>query len=215
MSELSVYKASAGSGKTFRLTVEYLKIILSRPSHYKKILAITFTNKATAEMKSRILSELHKLAKGEVSNYLAILVEELQYPEVEIAERAQQAEQYILHDYSRFSVMTIDAFFQTILKVFAKELGVSYNYNVELDDEYIRRLAVERMFAELSENKSLRKWLRAYVQEKIDKGNSWNITNDIFTLSKELFQENLLFFDKEQAQILIRNRRRNGTIKSL
>ncbi len=200
MSKISVYKASAGSGKTFRLTIEYLKIILARPSHYKKILAITFTNKATAEMKSRILSELHKLAQGEKSNYLAILVKELEFDETTIAERAKQAEQYILHDYSRFSVMTIDAFFQTILKAFAKELGVSYNYNVELDEERIRRMAVERMFGELSENKSLRNWLKHYVQDKIDEARSWNITNDIFVLSKELFQENLLFFDKKQVE---------------
>lgn len=195
-----VYKASAGSGKTFRLTIEYLKIVLARPVHYKKILAITFTNKATAEMKNRILAELHTLASGEKSNYLAILETELPYNSAEIQERAKQAEQYILHDYSRFSVLTIDAFFQTILKAFAKELGVSYNYNVELDEGRIRQLATERMFAELSENKALLKWLSAYVKDKINDGRSWNITQDVFQLSRELFQENLLFIDKEQFQ---------------
>lgn len=198
MSSLSIYKASAGSGKTFRLTVTYLKIILAQPTHYKKILAITFTNKATAEMKSRILEQLHELSQGAVSAYQGILSEELQLSVQEVQQRAKRAEQYILHDYSRFSVMTIDAFFQTILKAFAKELGVSYNYNVELDTERIKRLAVERLFSELDDNKTLRRWLREYAKDKIDEGRSWNITNDILHLSKELFQEEFFLMNKEQ-----------------
>ncbi|PVX52480.1 ATP-dependent exoDNAse (exonuclease V) beta subunit [Balneicella halophila] len=197
MTQLSVYKASAGSGKTFRLTIEYLKIILANPSHYKKILAITFTNKATAEMKKRILEQLHELSVGKATPYQTILAEELSLSSVAIQDRAKQAEQYILHDYSRFSVMTIDAFFQSILKAFAKELGVSYNYNVELDTDRIKRLAVERMFNELDENKTLRGWLMSYVESKIQDGKSWNITNDILTLSKELFQEEIFLIAKD------------------
>lgn len=198
MSKLTIYKASAGSGKTFRLTIEYLKIVLAQPTHYKRILAITFTNKATAEMKSRILEELHSLAQGASTAYQAVLATEMQLSIQEIQKRAAQAEQYILHDYSRFSVMTIDAFFQTIVKAFAKELGVAYNYNVELDTERIKRLSVERMFAELDENTSLRRWLQAYVEEKINNEESWNITKDILGLSKELFQEHFLLMDKKQ-----------------
>lgn len=149
-------------------------------------------------MKSRILQQLHELAQGTVLPYQNILSEELDLPPQEIQERAKKAEQYILHDYSRFSVMTIDAFFQMVLKAFAKELGVSYHYDVELDTERIRRLAVERLFAELDENKSLRTWLRAYVKEKISEGRAWNITSDILRLSQELFHEDFFLMDKEQ-----------------
>lgn len=198
MSKVSIYKASAGSGKTFRLTIEYLKIVLSKPFHYKKVLAITFTNKATAEMKSRILEQLHELSQGKAIDYATILSEELQLSATEIKERARQAEQYILHDYNRFSVMTIDAFFQTILKAFAKELGVAYNYNVELDIERIKRLAIERMFAELDENTDLRSWLRSYVQDKIRDGRSWDIAKDILTLSQQMFQESFFFTQKSE-----------------
>lgn len=200
MSKLSVYKASAGSGKTFRLTIEYLKVVLKQPSHYKRILAITFTNKATAEMKSRILEQLHDLAIGKATAYQTILTEELELSNYEIQERAKQAEQYILHDYSRFSVMTIDAFFQTILKAFAKELGVAYNYNVELDTERIKQLAVERMFEELDENDTLRRWLQSYVADKINDGRSWNITKDILALSQELFQEEIFLLDDKKLK---------------
>ncbi|PID88551.1 MAG: hypothetical protein CSB03_00785, partial [Bacteroidia bacterium] len=144
------------------------------------------------------MEQLHLLAKGKESNYLAILAEELNFSTEEIQQRATQAEQYILHDYSHFSVMTIDAFFQTILKAFAKELGVSYNYNVELDVERIRRLAVERVFEELDTNTHLRKWLRSYVQDRIQSEKSWNITHNILALSKELLQEDLFLMNKEQ-----------------
>ena len=112
MSKLVVYKASAGSGKTFRLAAEYLKLVLVDPMAYKKILAVTFTNKATGEMKVRILGELHKLAKGEKSKIAETVAEEMKLPLGTLSERARKVLGLILHDYSRFSVSTIDSFVQ-------------------------------------------------------------------------------------------------------
>lgn len=197
MSKLSIYRASAGSGKTFRLTVEYLKILLRNPSHYKNILAITFTNKATEEMKTRILKQLHLIANGETTEYLNLLQEETQLDTNTLQLHAKQAEKYILHDYSRFSVMTIDAFFQIVVKSFARELNLSHNYDIELEVETIKELALDRLFSQLDGDKSLRKWLKAFVQGKISDGKSWNISQDILRLSQELFSEKLHFLNRE------------------
>ena len=108
--ELLVYKASAGSGKTFTLAVEYIKMLINNPRAYRQILAVTFTNKATAEMKERILSQLYGIWKGdsESDSYLKKLVAETGKSEDEIKKAADEALHYMLHDYSRFRVETID-----------------------------------------------------------------------------------------------------------
>jgi len=111
MARLKIYKASAGSGKTFRLTVDYLKLILKNESSYRNILAVTFTNKATAEMKSRVLNELYEIASGKHAASIETLKTELNMSEGEIARRAEKSLNRILHDYSRFSITTIDSFF--------------------------------------------------------------------------------------------------------
>lgn len=200
MTQLTVYKASAGSGKTFRLTVEYLKILLNNPRDYKHILAITFTNKATSEMKGRIVEELHRLAQGGDSPYKTLLIEEMQLADTVVVQRAKEAEQLILHDYGRFSVMTIDAFFQTVLKAFARELGVGFTSELELDDNKMREMAVEGLFLELTDNGELRKWLFDYTMGKIATNKSWNITEDLFNMSKQLVNENLRFLDKKSIE---------------
>ena len=124
MSQLTIYKASAGSGKTFRLTREFLNIIFKYPENYKKILAVTFTNKATAEMKNRILSELNKLAKGIDSDYLDGLKAEYNLTESEIQIKASKIFAFLLHDFSKFSVSTIDKFFQKIIRSFTRAVCI-------------------------------------------------------------------------------------------
>src|SRR5690554_4958212 len=122
---LTVYKASAGSGKTFQLVAEYLKLILKNALSYRNILAVTFTNKATQEMKSRLLEQLSLLAKNESSAYLTLLKDATALPEETIRKQAKQVLKNILHDYNRFSVSTIDAFTQRVIKVFNREMGIS------------------------------------------------------------------------------------------
>ncbi|MBQ1940088.1 MAG: UvrD-helicase domain-containing protein, partial [Alistipes sp.] len=131
----SIYNASAGSGKTYRLAYNYVRTIIRDPQNYSHILAVTFTNKATEEMKNRILKELHLLAAGKRSRYRKDLRQELKLGDAELQQRAAQGEQLILHNYSRFTVLTIDRFFQRILRAFLHELDIDLNYSIELDTE--------------------------------------------------------------------------------
>ena len=132
MSKIEIFKASAGSGKTYNLAYQYIRLILQDPyNKYESCLAVTFTNDATREMKRRIIEELTKLSKGEPSSYLAKLEEELETDTRTIRYRSKVALQNILHDYSRFSVKTIDSFIQKILRAFILDLGILENYNID------------------------------------------------------------------------------------
>ena len=128
---LVIYKASAGSGKTHRLTAEYLLLLFSSPMAYRHILAVTFTNKATEEMKSRIIQELAKLAKGDKSDYIEELCRECNKQEEAIREQARKVLTSILHDYSAFSISTIDRICQQTMRAFTREIGLGGGYNVE------------------------------------------------------------------------------------
>ena len=136
--ELLVYKASAGSGKTFTLAVEYIKHLIANPRAYRQILAVTFTNKATGEMKERIVQQLYGIWKGDRDSeaYLNRIREDLKdrIPTEELRRRAGTALLYMLHDYSRFRVETIDSFFQSVMRNLARELELSPNLNIELNN---------------------------------------------------------------------------------
>ena len=195
MSELNIYKASAGAGKTFALTMEYFKIIFSVPSEYRNILAVTFTNKATEEMKSRIINELHCIAEGRPSGYAPGLKERFGFSDDELRNRAKMLRTLLLHDYGRISVTTIDRFFQRIVKSFTKELGIFPGYNVELDSEYVLMKAVDKVMEEVKRNASLRTWIADLMDAKVDEGKSWSIKSRIIDLGEELFRENYMLFD--------------------
>lgn len=159
MSRLNIYKASAGSGKTFALTLEYFRIIFSVPAEYKNILAVTFTNKATGEMKSRIIKELNRLAEGQSSSYGPILQNEFRLTDEQLKNRAIQLRTMLLHDYGRISVTTIDRFFQRIIKSFTHELGIFPGYNVELDSDFVLLKAVDKVMEEVKDKPELRFWI--------------------------------------------------------
>ena len=127
---LTIYSASAGSGKTFQLAKIYLSYLFRSRYNYRKILAVTFTNKATAEMKSRILDQLYCLAQGERSEYLGDILKDTGKNEETIRHEAAEILFAILHDFSRFSISTIDAFFQKIIRSFARETGLHSGFNI-------------------------------------------------------------------------------------
>jgi len=186
---LTIYSASAGSGKTFRLTKIYLSHLFRSGFSYRKILAVTFTNKATAEMKGRILDQLFCLANGGKSEYLDDLISETGKNEEKIREEASELLFSILHDFSRFSISTIDSFFQKVIRSFARETGLHSGFNVELDHSIILSSAIDEMIASSVDDPGIRSWLTDYVMRNLEEEKSWNLKTEITTLAEELFRE--------------------------
>lgn len=184
-----ILNASAGSGKTYQLAYNYVRELIMQPSIYRHILAVTFTNKATEEMKSRILKELHRLASDYRSSYRERLVEDLGLSPHEIQKRAIEARSKILHDYSRFTVLTIDTFFQRILRAFIKELGIDLNYNIELETATLLTKSADSLIEEITTNRDLLGWLTRFVEERIEEGKSWDVRDGILALGNEVFKE--------------------------
>ena len=199
MGKARILTASAGSGKTYSLAYEYIYNTLRNqpeqkggrfnPYAYRSILAVTFTNKATEEMKSRILSQIHKLATGQKCDYLQRLTEQTNLSTEELQRRAAIVRSAILHDYSRFSILTNDTFFQRIVRAFVKELGIEINYAIELDTAPVLQKSIEALIGEIGDNRDLRDWLTGFAEENIQTGKQWNIKQGIAKLEKELFKE--------------------------
>ena len=191
MSELIVYKASAGSGKTFTLAVEYIKLLIRNPRAYRQILAVTFTNKATAEMKERILSQLYGIQIGDPDSdaYLKRIIAETGHSEDEIRTTAGIALGYMLHDYSRFRVETIDSFFQSVMRNLARELELSPNLNIELNNVEVLSDAVDSMIEKLGPNSPVLAWLLDYIDERIADDKRWNVSDEIKSFGRNIFDE--------------------------
>ena len=196
MGSLTIVKASAGSGKTFRLTGEYIKLLFAASGNHRHILAVTFTNKATEEMKSRIIKELSLLADQKPSSHLNDIIKFTGLPERSVRLKAAVILKNILHDYSRFSVGTIDSFFQKVLRSFTRELGVQSGYNIELDESKVLEQAVDNLFLETDSDDELRKWLIQFAETKIEDGRSWNFKYDLLKLGREIFKENFKEFSE-------------------
>jgi ATP-dependent helicase/nuclease subunit A len=192
MSPLNVYKASAGSGKTFALTLAYLELLFRFPEKYRNILAVTFTNKAAGEMKGRILDRLHRLSRQddpEVSEERGQLIRKTGLAAGEIRQRAGYLLDTILNDYSGFSVGTIDKFFQSVIRSFTREIGVQPGYNLELDHQRVLVLAVDQLFSDIAVHDELQQWLIRYAEERLEESRSWNFRDDIVNLGMQLFKE--------------------------
>ena len=199
---LTIYSASAGSGKTFQLARIYLSRLFKSRYSYRKILAVTFTNKATAEMKGRILDQLNFIATGRESEYLAELIESTGKSEKTIRMEAREILFNILHDFSRFSVCTIDSFFQKVLRAFTREAGLHTGFNIELDHSMILSRAVEEMIASSVNNPELQNWLNDYVMSNLEEEKSWNLKTGIMQLSEELFREKFkMLSEKEMSDL--------------
>ena len=187
---LKIMKASAGSGKTYSLTRTYISILLGSKDRYayRHILAVTFTNKATDEMKSRILKELHIMAtEPSKSDYLDYFVPSRFPSEHELQEKSKAVLQDILHDYSAFAVSTIDKFFQQTLKAFSREIGQFASYQVELDKDSLVAESVDRILDSLTENSgSLLKWLTDNVLEQIEQGGRYSMDANLLNMALRL-----------------------------
>jgi ATP-dependent exoDNAse (exonuclease V) beta subunit len=195
---LTIYSASAGSGKTFRLAGNYLAALFRSRYQYRKILAVTFTNKATAEMKGRILEQLDRLASGRHLEYLKELTAGTGKSEQILRAEAKEILFSILHDYSRFSVCTIDAFFQKIIRAFTIECGLNSWFSMEIDHSIVLTTAVDEMIASSAEDHNLKNWLLRYILSNLDEEKSWNIKDSIIRLSEELFKEKFKILSSDE-----------------
>ena len=188
---LTIYKASAGSGKTFTLSVEYIKLLIKDPQSYRSTLAVTFTNKATEEMKLRILSQLYGIWKllPDSKSYIDKIKEDLDVTEEYMSERAGIALHNIVHNYSYFSIETIDSFFQSVLRNLARELDLTANLRIELNDYQIERNAVDELINSLDENSELLTWIMEYIRENMDDDKDWNVIGNIKRFGENIFRE--------------------------
>ena len=188
---LTIYKASAGSGKTFTLSVEYIKLLIMDPQSYRSTLAVTFTNKATEEMKLRILSQLYGIWKllPDSKSYIDKIKADLDVTEEFMSERAGIALKNIVHNYSYFRIETIDSFFQSVLRNLARELDLTANLRIELNDRQIESIAVDEMIDELGEKDELLKWILGYIKENIDDDKNWNVIGYIKSFGENIFRE--------------------------
>lgn len=199
---LHIYKASAGSGKTFTLAYEYIKLLLgikgtdgkyrlnssARGENHRSILAVTFTNKATEEMKRRILHELAVLANMEPgwtkpSPYIGKLCAEFSATEEQVRRASELALKNLLMDFSYFSVSTIDAFFQVILRTFAREAELTGNYELELDNDKAIEFGVNELFSWLNNDPDASGvdrvvgWITNYLVQQLHNGNDIKLFN--------------------------------------
>ena len=205
---LTVYKASAGSGKTFTLATEYIRLIVENPTSYKNILAVTFTNKATEEMKMRILSQLYGIWKAlpESDSYLKKIVEKTGFEPKLIRDRAGQGLANLLHNYNYFRVETIDTFFQSVLRNMARELDLTTNLKIGLNDVQVEELAVDQLIADLSTTDVMLQWILKYIMESISDDKSWNVISQIKRFGCTIFKDEY----KEVCQELKRKMEEKG-----
>ena len=197
---LIVYKASAGSGKTFTLATEYIKLLVSDPQAYRQILAVTFTNKATEEMKLRILSQLYGISRQlpESHSYAEKVEHDLQATTEFVRERAATALHNLLHNYSYFRVETIDSFFQSVLRNLARELELTSNLRIGLNDVQVEEQAVDQLIENLSTTDQMLQWLLKYIMDSISDDRSWNVIAQIKQFGRTIFRD----YYKQQSQRL-------------
>lgn len=197
---LTVYKASAGSGKTFTLSVEYIKLLINDPTSFRSTLAVTFTNKATEEMKVRILSQLYGIWKRlpDSKSYIEKIKTDMDVTEEFMAERAGMALHNIVNNYSYFRIETIDSFFQSVLRNLARELDLTANLRVELNDYQIERNAVDDLIDNLSEDDQVLAWIMDYIHENLQDDKNWNVIGQIKKFGENIFRE----FYKTNSKLL-------------
>jgi ATP-dependent exoDNAse (exonuclease V) beta subunit len=192
----SIYDASAGSGKTYALVKEYLKIILTSPKNdaYRNILAITFTNKAVHEMKSRIVGSLSDFASDAPSPKSQDLMQDLSADTllsiIQIKTKAQQIIKHLIHNYAAFDISTIDKFTHKVIRAFAHDLNLPMTFEVLLDTENLLIEAVDAIIAQAGEDEILTNLLVDFTMEKTDDDKSWDISREILETGKLVLNEN-------------------------
>lgn len=203
---LKILQASAGSGKTFSLTAHYLTLLLAGEHKYREILAVTFTNKATEEMKSRIMEVLKGFAEGDpskkISDYRQIVLQA--HPDMSAETLKMLSDKIyrkILHDYGRFSVSTIDGFVQKVIRGFAFELGLDAGYGLEMNYDKVKQDLAQRLDKALDNNPVLLQWIIDLALDRINNNLSWNYRRELIELANEIFKERYQPFEQAVKQL--------------
>ena len=204
----TVYKSSAGSGKTYTLVKEYIILTLKKPSQFKHILAIMFTNKAANEMKERVIQYLTELSTESlnrnatsVKHLLPELIKETTFTEEEIKIKARQLIQSILHNYSDFAISTIDSFVHKIIRTFAHDLKIPLNFEVEMDTDLLLSKAIDLLLQKAGTDEKLTKILVEYIENKTEDDKSWHIEKDLHNFAQQLLKEdNLVHIEKIKSK---------------
>lgn len=208
-----IYNASAGSGKTYTLTGEYLKLLLAPGSGqaFREILAITFTNKAVGELKSRILSSLEQFSKVSAAENPPDLFQEmamaLNMDQKQLQERAGKVLQEILHNYSFFDVSTIDKFYYRVIRTFSRDLNLPPHFEVLMDSEPVLQKAVDTLIQKAGENKELTDVIIAFALERSSDDKNWDVRRELISVGEMLFDETQMpilegFRDKEMQDFV-------------
>ena len=190
----TIYRSSAGSGKTRTLAKEYLKLALRKPDYYRCILAMTFTNKSTQEMKDRIIFYLNDFAEGKSEDLSKEILNEyvqegIIFPPALLKTKSKEVLSQILHHYSQFSISTIDAFFQRIIRSFTRETGLMGNFRLEIDSKPVLEEVIDLLMEELTDNEELRGWVMDFSLERLEDGQDWDIRSAMLNFSNEIFKD--------------------------
>ena len=202
-----IYRSSAGSGKTFTLVQEYLHLALPH-SGFKDILAITFTNKAACEMKTRILSELAEMKRGmdlDNNQMAKMLCDRLGYSYNTLASKAQRLESEILHNYADFAICTIDSFMQKVIRTFAYDLSLPLNYEVLLDTEHLKQRAIDDLLQQIGIDDDFTDIILSYAHNQMEQGKSWTMEQQLHSLADEIFSEEAPKYLQQLKEISLKN----------
>ncbi|TRZ66397.1 hypothetical protein D4R20_00635 [bacterium] len=183
----TIYKSSAGSGKTYTLAKEYIKLALKEDNSYRHILAVTFTNKATDELKSRVIGFLVDLSEGENDELKKQIEKETGLQDIE--KQSKSVLENILHNYSDFSISTIDSFFSKIFRSFTRELKIRQGFDIEMDTKMVLNEITDNLLDRSGSDDSLTEFLEEFIIRNINDEKSWNIDDEIKKIGGEIFKE--------------------------
>lgn len=188
---LYIYRSSAGSGKTRTLAKRFILLALARqPEYFRYVLAVTFANKATQEMKSRIIEYLDDFANGRLNNLTAEIQEELHLDDHDLQTKSHDLLAMILHKYSQFSISTIDAFFQRVIRSFTREAGLMGNFRLEVDTDFVLDEVIAALMDDLGpDRKDLTDWVVQFARERLNEGENWNVEWSLKNFAREIFKE--------------------------
>ncbi|MCX7636518.1 MAG: UvrD-helicase domain-containing protein [Cyclobacteriaceae bacterium] len=198
MSVLTIYRSSAGSGKTRTLAKVFIRLALQyRADYFRHILAVTFTNKATQEMKSRIIKYLDEFSRGQENDLTQELCKELGLNESTLREQSNEVLRLILHKYSDFSISTIDAFFQRVIRAFTREAGLAGDYRLIVDVDEVLDEVVNELLDETGQNKQLTRWLIEFTLHALENRQQFDIRIDLKEFAKILLKEEFRQIEKD------------------